>query len=149
KAGVVSPPSGQSTASAGRGAGGIGREIPPFSFRSHKEIHMKTENRSMPADRGRGPGGPGLRWGRSAVLGTIAALGIAAPGRADGLVIPAPEITAAPGSSGAFLVLLTDTDPAGSTPYKVAGDSFELTLNGPAGISFTDVTTATEVAPYN
>ncbi len=32
-----------------------------------------------------------------------------------------------PGSTGAFLVLLTDTDPAGSTPYNVAGDQFELT----------------------
>jgi hypothetical protein len=82
-------------------------------------------------------------------LGILAALGHADPCRAAGLVISAPAITASPGSSGSFLVLITDTDPTGSTPYNVAGDSFELTLTGPASITFTGATTATDVSPYN
>jgi hypothetical protein len=82
-------------------------------------------------------------------LGIVAALGPAEPCRAAGLVISAPAITTGAGSSGSFLVAITDTDPTGSTPYNVAGDSFELTLSGPAAITFTDATTATDVSPYN
>jgi hypothetical protein len=82
-------------------------------------------------------------------LGIFAALGLANSCRAAGLVISAPAITASAGSSGSFLVLITDTDPAGSTPYNVAGDSFELTLTGPASIMFTGATTATDVSPFN
>ncbi len=52
-------------------------------------------------------------------------------------------ITAAPGSSGSFLVLIGDTDPAGSPGYNVAGDSFELQATGPAGLRFTGVSIAT------
>lgn len=69
--------------------------------------------------------------------------------RAGGLVISAPHITAAPGSSGEFLVLLTDTDPAGSNPYNVAGDAFELKLSGGPGVTFTDVAIpSTGSTPY-
>jgi hypothetical protein len=82
-------------------------------------------------------------------LAIIVALGCPAPGRAAGLVISAPVITASPGASGSFLVLLTDTDLAGSMPYNVTGDQFELTLTGSAAITFTAVTTATDVSPYN
>ena len=92
-------------------------------------------------------GRPGL--GVALTLGIIASLGQPESSHAAGLVISAPDITTSAGSTGAFLVLLTDTDPAGSTPYNVAGDQFELTLTGPAGFSFTDVSTDTGASPYN
>ena len=50
--------------------------------------------------------------------------------------------------SGLFLVTIDDTDPAGSPGYDVAGDSFELQATGPAGLTFTGVTTATGAWPY-
>jgi hypothetical protein len=84
----------------------------------------------------------------------IAALVLAASGpvgtcHAGGLVLAAPTtIAAAPGSSGSFLVTIDDTDPAGSPGYEVAGDSFELQATGPAGLTFTGVTTATGALPY-
>ena len=92
-------------------------------------------------------GRPGLALAMT--LGIIASLGRPDSSHAAGLVISAPEITTSAGSTGAFLVLLTDTDPTGSTPYNVAGDQFELTLTGPAGFSFTDVSTDTGGSPYN
>jgi len=68
-------------------------------------------------------------------------LAAAVPCRAGGLVIQAPNLTGvAPGSSGSFDVLLTDTDPSGSPGYNVAGDSVELTLSGPPGFTFTGAT---------
>lgn len=69
--------------------------------------------------------------------------------RAGGLVISAPDITAAPGSSGEFLVLLTNTNPSGGVSYDVAGDSFELRLSGGSGVTFTDVAIpSTGSTPY-
>jgi hypothetical protein len=81
-------------------------------------------------------------------IGIGAWLAVAVPCRADGLVISAPDITASAGSSGSFLVLITDPSNS-ATSYNVAGDSFELTLTGTAGISFTNVTTDTSASPYN
>ncbi|HKM55049.1 MAG TPA: PEP-CTERM sorting domain-containing protein [Isosphaeraceae bacterium] len=119
-----------------------------MNLTNHRSADALSEP-SMPVDRGRGMARRTPRWARSVALGIVAALGIAAPCRAGGLVISAPDITATAGSSGSFLVLITDTDPTGSAPYNVAGDSFELILTGSAGINFTNVTTATDVAPYN
>jgi hypothetical protein len=102
---------------------------------------------AMPLHRGRRMAGRMALRALSVALGIVAALGIAAPGRAAGLVISASDITAAAGSSGSFLVLIAD--PVGSgTPYDVAGDSFELTLSGPASVTFTNVTTSTVSTPY-
>ena len=84
----------------------------------------------------------------------IAALVLAASGpvgtcHAGGLVLAAPAtIAAAPGSSGSFLVTISDTDLAGSPGYEVAGALFELQATGPAGLTFTGVTTATGGSPY-
>ena len=71
-----------------------------------------------------------------------AAFGTGAPCRAD-LVIEAPNLTVAPGSSGSFDVLITST---GGT-FAVASDIVELSLTGLSGVSFTGVSIAT-VTPY-
>jgi hypothetical protein len=67
-------------------------------------------------------------------IGLVAAAWTGAPCRAD-LVIAAPDVTAAPGSSGSFDVLIFST---GGT-FDVAGDTIELTLTGLAGVTFTGV----------
>jgi PEP-CTERM motif len=68
--------------------------------------------------------------------------------RAGGLIISAPDITAAPGSSGSFLVLLTDTDPSGSQPFSVFSDSFQITATaGQTDVTFTGATTSTGGPP--
>lgn len=78
-----------------------------------------------------------------AALAVVAATAIAAPCRADlQLSLTTPTATA-PGSSGTFQVLLSDTDPTGSTPYNVAADSFELTVGASTDVSFTNVTIPT------
>jgi hypothetical protein len=91
------------------------------------------------------PRGPRSRSTRLRPFGVLAAaltLGVLTlPGecRAGGIVLSAPDLTAAPGSSGSFLVLLTDTDPSGSPAYRVMADSFELDLSGAPGVTFTGV----------
>ena len=74
-------------------------------------------------------------------------LGPAVSCRADGLVIEAPDVTVAPGSSGSFDVLLLNTNAAGGASYGVSIDSLELALSGSAGVAFTDVTINT-IVPY-
>jgi hypothetical protein len=76
-----------------------------------------------------------------------ATLGLAAPCRAGGLVIEAPNLTAGPGSTGAFDLLLVNTNPAGGDSFNVAADSFELSLVGPLSVTFTDVSINT-IVPY-
>jgi hypothetical protein len=76
------------------------------------------------------------------VLVVAAALGLGAPCRAD-LVIEAPNLTVAPGSSGSFDVLIEST---GGT-FSVAGDDIELTLSGLNSVSFTGISINT-VTPY-
>jgi len=76
------------------------------------------------------------------VLALAIALGIDASCQA-GLVIEAPNITGAPGSSGSFDVLITST--GGS--FDVASDTVELSLTGLSGVSFTGVSIAT-TTPY-
>jgi hypothetical protein len=70
------------------------------------------------------------------------ALGLDAPCRA-GLVIQAPNITVAPGTSGSFDVLVAST----SGSFDVSTDTVELALTGLSGVSFTGVSIAT-TAPY-
>jgi hypothetical protein len=103
----------------------------------------------------RPPASPGSRLGTSlgrrlaGLLLIVLAMnpGFADSCRAAGLVIQAPNLTVAPGSSGSFDMLLIDTDPIGGAAYSVAGDSLELTLKGSAGIAFTNVTINT-IVPY-
>src|SRR5262245_8607334 len=83
-----------------------------------------------------------------AALVLTVSLGSTCVCRADGLVLSAPNLTAASGSSGSFDVLLTNTNPAGGASYEVAVDAFQLGLSGPAGVTFTDVSINTLSAPY-
>ena len=108
-----------------------------------------ADQRSRPAFTWHSPIAARSRLALAPALAIIVALGCPAPGRAAGMVISAPVITTGAGASGSFLVLLTDTDPAGSNPYNATGDQFELTLTGKAAITFTAVTTATDVSPFN
>src|SRR5262249_14386276 len=82
--------------------------------------------------------GPGTRLALSAALVLMATLGRAGPCRAD-LVIKAPDLAVAPGSSGSFDVLLVNTNPSGGASYDVAADSLGLSLAGPLSVQFTDV----------
>jgi len=91
--------------------------------------------------------GPGFRLALAAALVLAAALGRDVPCRA-GLLIEAPSLSATPGSSSSFDLLLVNTNPAGAASYNVAADSFELSLSGPLGVTFTDVSISTIVAPY-
>jgi hypothetical protein len=91
--------------------------------------------------------GLGRRLAGVLVVILVMSVGPAVSCRAAGLVIQAPNLAVAPGSSGSFDVLLIDTDPSGSPAYNVSGDSLELTLAGSAGVSFMDVTINT-AAPY-
>jgi hypothetical protein len=84
--------------------------------------------------------------GLAATLALVAAHLTASSCQAGGLVISAPDFTAAPGSSGSFMVKITDTDPSGSTPFIVAANSFELTLTG-SGVTFTDAVIPTTPPP--
>jgi len=65
------------------------------------------------------------------------------PARAD-VVLSIEPSAAAPGSSGSFDVLLTNT---GATAVNIDGFNFQLSTPNP-NVTFTDVTTATTVAPY-
>lgn len=92
------------------------------------------------------PRRPRTRSTRLRVFGILSAalmlgvLTLARESRAGGLVISAPDITGAPGSSGEFQVLLTNTNPSGGASYNVAGDSFELYLDNANGrVLFTNV----------
>jgi hypothetical protein len=77
-----------------------------------------------------------------AVLALVIVLGIDASCHA-GLVVEAPNITAAPGSSGSFDLIITST--GGS--FAVASDTVELSLTGLSNVSFTNVSINT-TAPY-
>ena len=112
-------------------------------------MNAQTDSRSFDPT-ARSPRGAGGRRRLILALAATLALGLAhlttAPCQAAGLVISAPDITAAPGSSGSFLVEITDTDPKGSPPYIVAADAFEPTLTG-AGVIFTDAVIPTTGSP--
>ncbi len=73
----------------------------------------------------------------------IAALLLSVPARAD-IVLSIEDVTGAPGSTGTFDVLLTNTGPS---DQNIAAFNFELTT-ADTNITFTDVTTSTTTAPY-
>lgn len=71
----------------------------------------------------------------------------AAAARAGLVIEVANNVTATPGSTGSFDVLLIDNDSSQGPTYHVAGDSFRLALTGIAGVQFTSATIAT-TTPY-
>jgi hypothetical protein len=73
----------------------------------------------------------------------VAVLLLSVPAKAD-IVLSLESVTGAPGSTGTFDVLLTNT---GSSSQNIAAFNFELTTPD-TNISFTDVTTATTTATY-
>ena len=73
----------------------------------------------------------------------IAALLISAPAKGD-IVLSIESVTGAPGSTGMFDVLLTNTGPSSQ---NITAFNFELTTID-TNITFTDVTTATTTATY-
>jgi hypothetical protein len=90
---------------------------------------------------------PGRRAAPLLVAVVAMCVGVGSPCRADGLVIEAPNLVVAPGSSGSFDVLLINTNAAGGASYDVSLDSLELALSGSTGVAFTDVTINT-IVPY-
>lgn len=91
-------------------------------------------------------------WGMfpAFAVAVIAIAGGAVPCFAGGLMIEAPNLRAAAGSSGSFDLLLVNTNSTGGASYDVSADQFVLSLSGPLGISFTGVSIATDpvAAPY-
>ena len=87
---------------------------------------------------------------RVIAVALAAIVGGAVPCFAGGLVIEAPNLTATPGSSGSFDLLLVNTNLTGGTSYDVSSDQFVLSVSGPLGITFTGVSIATDpvAAPY-
>jgi hypothetical protein len=111
-------------------------------------VDIMTRSSEAPARGGSGRGvGPGQRLAPLLLVILAMSLGPAVSCRAAGLVIQAPDLTVTPGSSGSFDVLLLNTNAAGGASYGVSSDSLELTLAGPAGIAFTNVTINT-IVPY-
>jgi hypothetical protein len=113
-----------------------------------KYADMATQKRRAPSrpDAG-GEMGLGHHLARLLRIVLAMSLGPAASCRAAGLVIEAPNLTVAPGSSGSFDVLLVNTNAAGGTSFGVSLDSLELALSGSAGVAFTNVTINT-IVPY-
>ena len=87
---------------------------------------------------------------RVIAVALAAIVGGAVPCSAGGLVIEAPNLTATPGSSGSFDLLLVNTNLTGGASYDVSSDQFVLSVSGPLGITFTGVSIATDpvAAPY-
>jgi hypothetical protein len=77
------------------------------------------------------------------VVLAIAVLLLSVPAKAD-IVLSLESVTGAPGSTGTFDVLLTNTGPSSQ---NIAAFNFELTT-ADTNITFTDVTTATTTATY-
>ncbi len=93
------------------------------------------------------------RSSRSVVCAIAVALaaiaGGAVPGFAGGLVIEAPNLTVAAGSSGSFDLLLVNTNPIGGTSYEVSSDQFVLFAVGAGWASHSRVSRSTRsAAPY-
>jgi hypothetical protein len=76
-------------------------------------------------------------------LFAIAVLLVSAPAKGD-IILSFEPVTDAPGSTGTFDVLLTNSGPSSQ---NIAGFNFELTTAN-TDITFTDVTTATTTATY-
>ncbi|MGB2611672.1 MAG: hypothetical protein WBC80_22085 [Isosphaeraceae bacterium] len=115
---------------------------------------MKLRTRRPESGRRSCSSGSCWRWVcglfRVIAVALAAIVGGAVPCSAGGLVIEAPNLTAKPGSSGSFDLLLMNTNLTGGTSYDVSSDQFVLSLSGPLGIAFTAVSIATDpvAAPY-
>ena len=115
---------------------------------------MKLRTRRPESGRRSCSSGSCWRWVcglfRVIAVALAAIVGGAVPCSAGGLVIEAPNLTATPGSSGSFDLLLVNTNPTGGTSYDVSSDQFVLSVSGPLGITFTGVSIATDpvAAPY-
>ena len=115
---------------------------------------MKLRTRRPESGRRSCSSGSCWRWMcglfRVIAVALAAIVGGAVPCSAGGLVIEAPNLTATPGSSGSFDLLLMNTNLTGGTSYDVSSDQFVLSLSGPLGIAFTAVSIATDpvAAPY-
>ena len=115
---------------------------------------MKLRTRRPESGRRSCSSGSCWRWVcglfRVIAVALAAIVGGAVPCSAGGLVIEAPNLTATPGSSGSFDLLLVNTNLTGGTSYDVSSDQFVLSLSGPLGITFTGVSIATDpvAAPY-
>src|SRR5689334_9653130 len=89
----------------------------------------------------------GSRSLRRAALAMAVVLGTALPSRGD-LEVVAPVVSITPGTSGAFDILIENTNAAGGASYDVSSETIQLELGGGiSGLSFTDVTINT-VTPY-
>lgn len=78
------------------------------------------------------------------VFASLSALILLASSTQADIIISAPELTAAPGSSGNFDISLTNT---GSSGISVGAFTFDISTGNP-GITFTDASTTTAAAPY-
>jgi hypothetical protein len=65
-----------------------------------------------------------------------------------GLVIESQSVTATPGSSGSFDILIMNTNSPGGSSFDVASDFVGLSLTGLPGVEFTGVSITTTSAPY-
>ena len=111
-------------------------------------VSMMTRSDQTSVRRGSGRWLGARHWlGRLLLVVLAMSLGPAVSCRADGLVIEAPNVTVAPGSSGSFDVLLMNTNASGGASFGVSIDSLELALSGSPGVAFTDVTINT-IVPY-
>ncbi len=82
-----------------------------------------------------------IAWKHGATA--VVAMLLSVPARAD-MVFSIESVTGAPGSTGTFDVLLTNTGPS---DQNIAAFNFELTTSD-TNITFTDVTTSTTTATY-
>jgi PEP-CTERM motif len=82
-------------------------------------------------------------FSKTALAGFAVAVLFSTSAKAD-IVLSVESVTGAPGSTGAFDVLLTNT---GTTSQNIAAFNFELTTAN-TDITFTDVTTNTATAAY-
>lgn len=90
-----------------------------------------------------------LRMHLAWALGLLACAAWSSPCVAD-LVILAPDLTVNPGDSGAFDLLIENTNPTGGASFDIAAFTAQLTWVGTPGVQFTDVTIDTNpiTAPY-
>jgi hypothetical protein len=98
-------------------------------------------------ERGAARARPGRQRGRLLLAALLlAVLGPDASCRA-GLIIAAPNVSAAPGSSGSFDVLIMNSIGSGAS-FDVFADTVGLSLSGPSGVTFTGVSIDTVAASY-
>src|SRR4051794_4890619 len=81
--------------------------------------------------------------GAIAVFAALALSSVPTPARAD-LIVQVENSSAAPGGTGSFDVVLSDT---GGT-FAISGFQVELSVPGASGVQFSAVDASTTTAPY-